>query len=143
MSYATQTDFNDMKQRFNVVINFCLSLQNSLKSEINSFQNRIDGLQDVCQNLNTAVNSVRTETQNALSNLQQSSESSGSSSTTSAETTLAIVNLSNNLNALNNQLDATIEYLSHWCNNGNVNMDDLRITVGSKLKFDTTTIPTN
>ena len=139
MSYATQTDFNDMKQRFNVVINFCLSLQNSLRSEINTFQSRIDGLQDVCQNLNTAVNSVRSD----IANLPESSSSSSEDNSLEvAQNKLAIVNLSNNLNALNNQLDATIEYLSHWCDNGNINMDDLRITVGSKLQFNTDAMPT-
>ena len=143
MSYATKADFDGMKTRMNAVINFCLSLNNTFEAQMNDMKTRINAALNSCISLqNKAAEQLELIIQQQTATEQINSNISDIDAQLTASTSaLETATLKNNVEQMRIQINALVNYLQSWIDNGNLSMADIRERLGPELVFETEQLP--
>ena len=115
-SFATKDELETMKQKFNNLVKLCSKLKTNTTTDLNTLNARITEVANYATSLKSSIP-------------QTISTDGGETIDLSAYATKS------DIDTIAQRLNSLVDYLEHWIDIGNVNMNSIRDSVGADQSF--------
>ena len=115
-TFATKDELDAMKRKFNTLVKLCSNLKADTITDLNTLNKRITDVANYATSLESSIpQTISTETGESID--------------------LSTYATKSDIDTIAQRLNSLVDYLEHWIDIGNVNMNDIRDSVGADQSF--------